>query len=330
MANEEHLAILKQGVEAWNKWQVDNWGVKQERVDLRGADLSDADLSRADRIRADLSRADLSRVNLIRADLSEANLSEANLSRANLIGAILRDANLSGADLSGVNLLYTILANLDLSQTKGLDTVRHIGPSPISTSTLTRSKGQIPVEFLRGCGLSDLDIEYAKLHNPDLTEPQITDITYKIHNLLVTKAIHFYSCFISYNHQDQPFAQRLYDNLQDSGVRCWFAPEDIKIGDKLRPTIDQSIRLHDKLLLVLSEHSINSQWVETEVETAFEKERQQKQMVLFPIRLDEAVMETKQAWAGEVRRRHIGDFTRWSNEDAYGEALGRLLEDLRG
>src|SRR5687767_8556700 len=48
----------------------------------------------------------------------------------------------------------------------------------------------------------------------------------------------------------------LYARMQTEGVRCWFAPEDFKIGDKFRDRIDDSIRLHDKLLIVLSEESI--------------------------------------------------------------------------
>ena len=99
-------------------------------------------------------------------------------------------------------------------------------------------------------------------------------------------AFEYYSCFISYSSKDQSFTERLYADLQNKGVRCWFAPEDMKIGDKIRDRIDQSIRIHDKLLLVLSENSINSAWVEKEVETAFEEERKRKKTVLFPLRLD--------------------------------------------
>lgn len=96
------------------------------------------------------------------------------------------------------------------------------------------------------------------------------------------KAIEFYSCFISYSSKDEEFAKRLYADLQNEGVRCWFAPEGLKIGEKFRVRIDESIRLYDKLLLVLSENSVSSQWVEKEVETAFEKEEEQKNTVLFP------------------------------------------------
>lgn len=66
-------------------------------------------------------------------------------------------------------------------------------------------------------------------------------------------------------------------------MRCWFAPEDLKIGAEIRTGIDESILVHDKLLLVLSETSVKSQWVQQEVETALAKEREQGRTVLFPI-----------------------------------------------
>jgi TIR domain len=84
----------------------------------------------------------------------------------------------------------------------------------------------------------------------------------------------------------------------------------LKIGDEICPRIDESIRVHDKLLIVLSKNPIGSWWVKKEVETAFQREARHKRPVLFPIRLDNEVMQTDQAWAADVRRtRHIGDFT---------------------
>ena len=66
------------------------------------------------------------------------------------------------------------------------------------------------------------------------------------------------------------------------------------------------------------------------METAFEKERKQKRTVLFPIRLDDAVMETDEAWAADIRRtRHIGDFRGWKEHDKYKVAFGRLMRDLK-
>lgn len=129
---------------------------------------------------------------------------------------------------------------------------------------------------------------------------------------------------------NEAFVKLLYSDLQTEHVRCWFAPEDLKIGEPFRPKIDEAIRSHDKLLLVLSESSVASKWVETEVESAFEREHKEKRTVLFPIRLDDAVMETDEAWAANIRRtRHFGDFSEWKNHDSYQKVFARLLRDLK-
>jgi TIR domain len=188
--------------------------------------------------------------------------------------------------------------------------VRHTSPSSIGIETIFRSHGEIPEVFLRGAGVPDSFITFAKS--------------------LVGKPFDFYSCFISHSSVDHEFAERLHADLQAKGVRCWYAPEDLKIGDRFRTRINEAIRIHDKLLIILSENSVRSTWVETEVETAFERERRESRTVLFPIRIDDAVMETGAAWAADIRRtRHIGDFRNWKNHDSFQTAFNRLLRDLK-
>ncbi len=190
-----------------------------------------------------------------------------------------------------------------------MDSCVHASPSTIDHRTLAKS-GKLPLEFLRGCGLPDALIDYLPS--------------------LLGDALQFYSCFISYSSKDQDFAERLHADLQNKGVRCWFAPEDLKIGARTRPAIDEAIRVRDKLLLILSEKSIESGWVEKEVETAFEEERRRKETVLFPIRLDNTVMQTGEAWAAAIRRtRNIGDFRDWEKHESYQKAFERLIRDLK-
>jgi len=146
----------------------------------------------------------------------------------------------------------------------------------------------------------------------------------------LTELFEYLSCFISYSSRDAEFAERLHSDLEKAGVRCWFAPNDLRIGDKFRQKIDESIRAHEKLLLLLSAGSINSDWVASEVESAFELERRERRMLLLPIKLDNEVEKTTHAWACEIRRqRHIGDFTGANDESTYQRALTRLLRDMR-
>lgn len=129
---------------------------------------------------------------------------------------------------------------------------------------------------------------------------------------LVARPIEFQSCFISYASADQNFASQLRSDLWREQIRCWFAPEDLKIGDRFRKEIDRSIQLHDRLLVVLSAASLASAWVEDEVEAALERERNTGSVVLFPVRIDDAVMTTGTAWAASLRRtRHICGFRKF-------------------
>jgi hypothetical protein len=104
----------------------------------------------------------------------------------------------------------------------------------------------------------------------------------------------------------------------------------MRIGDEIRTCIDDVIRGHDKVLLVLSENSVSSSWVKKEVETALEREAELGRMMLFPVRLDDSVTEIKAGWPADVRRaRHIGDFRRWRDRGEYQKVFARLLDDLK-
>ena len=101
------------------------------------------------------------------------------------------------------------------------------------------------------------------------------------------------------------------------------------MGFASRRRIEESIRLYDKVMIVLSEASVQSRWVEREVNAASEREERENRTVLFPIRIDEAVMNAPQPWAADIRRsRHIGDFRGWKDHDSYQKAFQRLLRDL--
>jgi kynurenine formamidase len=64
-------------------------------------------------------------------------------------------------------------------------------------------------------------------------------------------------------------------------LRCKDDRHDLRIGDKFIDEIDTAIRIGEKVVLVLSENSIKSVWVEDEVTTAYEEERKRGTTVLF-------------------------------------------------
>lgn len=101
MANDEQLALLNTGVDAWNTWREKN---QNEGVDLRNACLKDIDLAESNLVAADFYEADLSGSSLQLADLTGANFLGACLAGADLESAIMAEANLTETDLRGADM----------------------------------------------------------------------------------------------------------------------------------------------------------------------------------------------------------------------------------
>jgi uncharacterized protein YjbI with pentapeptide repeats len=345
MANKEHLRVLNQGVKVWNEWRKMNPNIRPNlrkakliRADLAYAHLANADISYgllggADLRKANLQNAKLAGVSLVGADLDHADLTESYLLGAEFTYAQLRNANLHGSslvftkfrlcDMSGANLTHATMdaaefIDIDLSTVIGLETVEHRGPSTIGTNSLYRSHGAIPRPFLRGLGVPE-------------------DLISFVHSLRL-QPVEASSCFISYSTRDQKFAELLYGDLQLNGIRCWFAPHDVKGGEKLHEQIEHAIRLHDHTLLILSPNSINSTWVKTEIAKARKREIEEQRQILFPIRLVD--FETLRKWeyfdadygadyAKEIREYFIPDFSNWKRPKSYKQAFKALLRDLK-
>lgn len=310
MGNPEHLGILEQGVDIWNRWRKKNPNLIP--------DLTKASFLLKNFTGVDLSMANLAETCLSVADLAGANLFRANLSKADLYRAKFSSTDLREANLKNASFGQTLITDVDLRKVNNLSSARHQGPSYIDISTIYKSRGQIPKSFLRRAGVPDNFIEYM--------------------SSLTGKALDYYSCFISYSSKDQEFAERLYADLQNNGVRCWYAPEDIQGGKKIYRQLDEAIRYHDKLLLVLSKQSLMSDWVANEIKWARKRENESGKQKLFPITLapyreldnwDLFDTDTATDLAAEVRSYHIPNFTRWKDHDSYQKGLEGLLNDLK-
>jgi uncharacterized protein YjbI with pentapeptide repeats len=187
MANDEHVAMLKKGVAAWNAWrrgnpdiiEADLGGANLSGANLSGADLRRANLSEADLNRADLNRADLTGAHLTLANLIGANLNRANLSEAYLIGANLNGANFSEASLTLANLIG---ANFSEANLNGVD---------LRGATLVNT--DLTAANLTGCSIYGasawrLKLEGAKQQNLVITGPDEPTIT--VDNIEVAQFIY--------------------------------------------------------------------------------------------------------------------------------------------
>jgi hypothetical protein len=126
--------------------------------------------------------------------------------------------------------------------------------------------------------------------------------------------------------------------MREAHLRVWFASEDIQGGKKLEEQIETAIRVYDKLLVVLSEASLQSEWVITELRKARRVERQTGKRKLFPLRLVNFATlsdwecfdaDTGKDLAVELREYFIPDFSNWKDHDQFEAAFDRLLRDLK-
>ena len=209
----------------------------------------------------------------------------------------------------------TNFCEVDLSTVRNVDKCIHRGNSYLDYHTLEKSK-YLPLNFLRGCGLSDNYIDSL----PSLFQ----------------QPLQFYYCFISYSTKDQEFAERLFSDLQNAGIRAWYAPHELKAGKKIIDQIDTGIKITDKLLLILSESSIGSEWVKTEITKAQKKKEKSGQQVLFPISITE--YDRLKEWefylegkdmSQEIRDYYLLNFENWKDHDEYKRNFERLVESLR-
>ena len=344
--------------------KVDLSGANLSGMNLAGIDLRDARLTRVDFRDSNLQRARLSLANLSRAALIGASLHQANLKETRLSHAIIMNANLQDVDLSGSYLHKTIIAktNLsgvylykahfseaylnesiftnasfadttlgasDLSLAIDLEKANHHGPSTIGMDTIHKSKGKIPESFLRGCGLSDADMEYAKLSNPDFSNEEVNKILYKVYELRANQAVQISPLFISYSHADHPFVDKLENCLNEKGIRFWRDVHEMRSG-KIETQIDRAIRQNPTVLLILSQHSLKSDWVEHEVRTARELEKEMERDVLCPIALDDSWKDSP--WPRRVMEQvmeyNILDFSAWEDDAKFGNTFSKLIDGL--
>ena len=291
---------------------------KLQKANLQSAYLQEAKLQQADLQRAHLQRADLESAYLQQSKLQQANFAEANLRRANFQQANLWKANLQGADL-----YHTVFAAAhSLAQAQGLEGCNHKGPSTVDQATLKVAQGLLPKVFLKGCGFQDWEVLQAKLHDPNLRPDEVIDITYEVANLRTKGPIQVNSLFISYSREDAAFVDFIEKRLDDDGIRSWRDVHHMTAGP-VEQQIERAIDLNGTVLLVLSENSLGSAWVEWEVARAEKRQRELQQQgkdthVLCPVAIDRTWEQSR--WPGplmnQIKKYNILDFSSWETNDA--------------
>lgn len=340
------------------------FNVNLSEADLRGAKIRRAELYRADLRGADLRGADLrgsklSVANLRRARLDQSDLRSTILRWADLRGAVLGGSKLDGADLTGANLIWTdlfgtrlnetILYKADLrwsrfgdtsvscglSHTKGLNETKHWGPSYLSPRTLLEFKGEVPVAFLRGCGLANCEIEKVRSRGSELTQDEFEQMQADRPHQSKDQSPFMGGIFIAYAHEDADFVQKLEKPLLEAGIPVW-CDEHKDNDDPMRREAIELARPFDVALLILSHHMVHSDWVNTTITRGLEREQQlQPSLALLkPIALDDTWKTKVDHSNGDIlwnqfSESQIFDFSQWQEEQAFDTIVQELLCRLK-
>ncbi len=136
--------------------------------------------------------------------------------------------------------------------------------------------------------------------------------------------------FPSYSRNDSAFVEKLYDDLLNAGVNTWLDLKQMVPGARILDTIIKAVGEQEKLILVCSSSSIESEWVEDELMQAFSSERETRLDVVIPIRIDDSILHSDEPWTHKLKNsRYIGDFSKWNDASFYAKSLRALLEALQ-
>ena len=307
------------------------WAARLRVAMLRGAILRDTSLPIADLWGASLMEADLRGANLRGASLWEADLQNADLRGADLCGANLSKTSLWEADLRTARMGYTYLADVDLHRAIGLEEVVHLHRSSLDIDTMRRSKGKIPEGFLRGCGLSDWEIETIKLYDPDLGRRDVNKVLNRIQAFRTGQRRQDSQLYIAYTAADRGFVDQLEQYLNTKGIRSWRHEHETG-AEPAKKQVERDY--HDQtVILVLSAGSITGDWVQDELRRARDCEVPGHigRYVFSPLALDESWKS--HPWPDgvpeQLSRYEITDFSGWWDRSDLETQLKELIDGLR-
>lgn len=355
MADKNHIAILKSGVQTWNEWRRENPNIKPNlrEIDISNQDLRGIDFVETNLLYANLSNSNLEGASIVSSSLGNANLKNVNLRNVSLINTSLRLANLSNANLNKTDftesdLTQSILVECQINESSfyGANLFQaDLRNSDLINSCFGRTiLGQTNLKNVK-------NLEYCNHIEPSIIDHWTINMSGKLplsflrgcglpdsiivyYRKFTKQKKSFNRCFISYTEADNEIVEKLYFDLQDNGIRCWRWREDAKIGKTLMSSIDEAIKNYDKLIVICSENSLKSPAVLREIERALQKEdsyywKGEVQEVLFPLTLDSYIFKKwEHHLKADLIKKYIGNLTGWKNTHSYRIAFEKLLKDL--
>lgn len=106
--------------------------------------------------------------------------------------------------------------------------------------------------------------------------------------------------FISHSHKDHPFAQKLAQDLDSRGVDVWYSQWNMKPGDSLVRKVAEGIISSGAMLVLLSRNSVESEWVEKELNLAMRNNLAKLGMRILPVLIEDCAFPRSFHFLGDT------------------------------
>lgn len=130
--------------------------------------------------------------------------------------------------------------------------------------------------------------------------------------------------FLSHSHADKRFVRQLADDCEQRGLSVWVDEAELLVGDSLLQKIQEAIDRTRFFAAVVSQHSIDSSWVQRELEQALESEISSRLVKVLPILLGHP-----SPVPGFLRAKLYADFSAWpEDQQQYKNSLMLLVRSV--
>jgi len=93
--------------------------------------------------------------------------------------------------------------------------------------------------------------------------------------------------FFAYSFKNKEFVEGLANDLREKGIRTWLPAEQIRPGDILERRIEEGIETSGYLIVIVSRASIESKWMQLEINMALEREQKGKWPKIIPVLIED-------------------------------------------
>lgn len=132
--------------------------------------------------------------------------------------------------------------------------------------------------------------------------------------------------FITHSSKDKWFADRLVGLLQELGADVWYDKIDLYLGDNFMDKIYAGLEESSHLVVILSENSINSNWVKEELQTFYQDFVQGGKARVYPILLEDVWQR-----APKFLRKYVyADFRDSGDESLNPSGVAAVEKEFRG